>query len=185
MRAEHGQRAHVFLRVMELVEAPQRLDAMVGEMGEPVATVHRHEDRRGRGPMRHKPLFGRTIHGRFVRAISENERRERGHQWRDEHHVEDREDEIVAMTSGDQRSPLRRPHPLGDEEHADGRKADRADQDDPKVRDLEAKRAPPNRLDQPMATRATATAAIDSAGRYTRDESGRRCVTDCGVTTSG
>jgi hypothetical protein len=53
VRAKDGDGAHVLLRVMEFVETPQHLHAMIGEMGEPVAEVHRHEDQSGRGPTRH------------------------------------------------------------------------------------------------------------------------------------
>ena len=133
MRPEDGQDAHVLLGVVELVEAPQQEDAMVGEMGKPVAAVHRHEDHRRRGPTWQR-VASRQDDPREGRAGDLGEREgERRHEGNDERRVEHREEEILTMTAGDQRSPLRRSHPLRDEKQSDRHEAGRADHDDTKT----------------------------------------------------
>ena len=108
-------------------------DAMVGEMGEPVAEVHRHEDHRGRGPTWQR-VASRQDDPREGRAGDLGEREgERRHEGNDERCVENGEEEILTMTTGDQRSPLRRSNPLRDEKQPDRHEADRTDHDDTKT----------------------------------------------------
>ncbi len=52
MGAEDRQHAHVLLRVVQLVEAPQHLDAVIRQVHEPVASVHGHDDQRAMAPQR-------------------------------------------------------------------------------------------------------------------------------------
>ena len=68
------------------------------------------------------------------------------------------------MTAGDQRPPLGRPHPLCDEEHTDGQKADRTDQDDTKVCHRRGKVSTAEPATS-QSQSAIATAKIENAGR--------------------
>ena len=81
---------------------------------------------RSRPTVARRRSCGRTIHGgRRAARPAANERRERRSRVaRRAVALNDREEEIVAVAAGDQRSPLRRPHPFRDEKDADdGHKA--------------------------------------------------------------
>ena len=69
MGAEDGQRVHVLLRVVQLVEAPEHPHPVVGQVDEPVAAVHRDEDHGHGDPAGHQPIRGSTSHGK-ARVIS-------------------------------------------------------------------------------------------------------------------
>ena len=134
MRAEDGQHAHVFLRVVELVEAPEHPDPVIREVHEPVARVHRHDDHRDRAPARHRAHPGEDD-PRGRRAEHRHERqRERGHERHEHGRVQHRVEEIVAIPAGEQRAALCRPDPLDDEEHADDRDRQGTDHDGTQAR---------------------------------------------------
>src|SRR6516162_4066668 len=101
------------------MEAPQRAHAMVREMHEPVAPVHRYEYRGDRSPSR-KNTHSWEDDPRERSARDRDERqRQRGHERDDQSRVHNGEQQIVSMAACDQRSPLRRPYALDDEEDAD------------------------------------------------------------------
>ena len=95
---------------------------------------------------------------------------QRGDEWRDERGVQHREEEIVAVAASEERSRLCRPHSLHDEEHSDDRHGQGADHDHTKTRQRTGKvgSAPTGCPTDP--DQDTAAAAIEKAGRYTRDE---------------
>ena len=128
MGAEHRQHAHVFLRVVELMEAPEHADPVVRQVHEPVAPVHGHDDDGDGTPPRHRTDPGQhDPGGRGADDLHERER-EPGHERHDDGRVQRRVEEVLAVPTGDQRSSLRRPHPFDDEEDADDRQrsADRS-----------------------------------------------------------
>ena len=74
MGAEDRQHAHVFLRVVELVEAPEHADPVIREVHEPVARVHGHDDqRRWRPSAAPYRSWAATIQGAAVRTTCTNE----------------------------------------------------------------------------------------------------------------
>ena len=136
MGAEDGQHAHVLLRVVELVEAPQHPDAVVGEVHGPVAPVHRHDDHARSPPTaaRRRSGAGRST-GADVRHTCTNASVSAVTSGTTSDRVHHREEEVVAVPAGEERPPLRRPHALDDEEHADDRQGHRTGHDHAQARD--------------------------------------------------
>lgn len=50
MRAKDGEHAHVLLRMVKLMKAPEHSNAVIRKMREPIAPVHRHKDHGDDGP---------------------------------------------------------------------------------------------------------------------------------------
>ena len=134
MGAKHRQHAHVLLRMVQLVKAPEHPDAVIGKMDEPVATVHGNDDHRDRSPARNRADLWQDD----PRELPANYRHEgeskRSHEWRDECGVHDGEKEIMTISAGEEWSLLRRPYSFNDEEDPDDREGQRTHQDHTKTR---------------------------------------------------
>ena len=73
--AKDREHVHVLLGVVQLVEAPEHPDAVVRQVGEPIAPVHGDEDHGDREPsVGTVPILARTSHGRDLRTTSAKER---------------------------------------------------------------------------------------------------------------
>ena len=110
-------------------------DAVVREVHGPVAAVHGDDDQRDRSPPRHEADPGQDD-PRERRAGDVHHREgEAGHERHDQGRVHQREEQVMAVPASEDRTRLRRPGSLHDEEHADDRQGrrtghDRAQADD-------------------------------------------------------
>ncbi len=130
VRAEDREHVHVLLRVVQLVEAPEHPDAVVGQVGEPIARVHGDEDDGNSAPAWQGADPGQDEPGqRPPDDLGERQRQGRPQRHRDRR-VQDRVEEILAVTAGEQRSALRRAQPLDYQEDPQGAQGERADDND-------------------------------------------------------
>ena len=133
MGPEHGEHAHVLLGVVQLVETPEHPDPVVGEVREPVATVHRDEDQRDDDPSRQE-AESRHDDPPDVPSRDRGERQREGHhQGHDQRRVEHRVDGVLSMAAGDQRPDLGWSHPLDDEDDRQDAERQRTDDHHPLV----------------------------------------------------
>ena len=103
-----------FRAVMQGVEAPERVDPVIGVMGQPVGPVHGHDRERDEQPAR--PVRGRAQldPGRVAGDQRRRPDAEQRHQ-RDHHDgVQGQETRVLNVAAGQQRAPLGRPDPLAD-----------------------------------------------------------------------
>ncbi len=116
--------------MVQLVEPPQHAHPVVGQVDEPVAPIHAHEDDGDhRGAWKEAQVrqddpwdhpFGDLDEG-------EGERRHEGH---DHAHVQNGVQDVLTMAAGEQRSALGRPQPLDDQDDAEDREAERTEHHD-------------------------------------------------------
>ena len=120
---------------------------------------------RNHKPTGSRPILGTTIHGMDLRAASANERLSAVTRGHDERRVQYRVEEVLAVAASKERPPLRRAHPLDDEEDPDYHERDRADDYDAKTghRCGETCTTPTTRPTDRDEDAATAT--IENAGR--------------------
>ena len=128
--AEDRQHVHVLLRVVQLVEAPEEADPMVGQVGEPVAPVHGHQNQGDGAPAGHRPDPGQDDPGQVAAGDLREGEAQRGHQGHDQGGVEHGEEEILAVAPGDERPALGRAHPLDHHDDPDDGQGERPDEDD-------------------------------------------------------
>jgi hypothetical protein len=134
VRAEHREHVHVLLGMVQLVEAPEHSDTVVGQVGEPIAPVHGHKDHRDGTPARHgtdpgqdEPWDGSPD------DLGEGEGQGCHERYRDGR-VQERVEKVLAVTTSEQWSPLRRVYTFHNEEHSEDGQGQWADYDDTKAR---------------------------------------------------
>ena len=119
MRAKDREHAHILLGVVQLMEAPEHPDAVIRQMGKPIQPVHGNEDDDNRAPTRHRAeLWQDDPWEAFAGNFRESET-QRDYERHNEYRVEHRIEEVLAVTAGEERSPLCRMQPLHNEEDPD------------------------------------------------------------------
>ena len=126
MSTKHRQHAHVLLRMVQLMEAPEHPHAVVGQMDEPIQTVHCHDDDGD-----HTPTGNRADPRQDdPRQTGPDHLREGecqgGHEWRDEGCIHHRIEKVLTVAAGKEGPRLCRPQPLHDEEDPDDARVDRS-----------------------------------------------------------
>src|SRR5665213_1497535 len=116
------------------MEPPKRPKAMIRKVPEPVAPVHRDEDRRNHESARNR-TDPRERKPRQVGANEHRERkRERRHEGDDQRRIKDREQHVLTAPAGKQWSVLCGPKPLRQEQSSNDHKRRWSDNDNTKTR---------------------------------------------------
>ena len=108
MGAKHREHAHVLLRMVKLVETPEHAHAMVGQMGEPVASVHGNHYQGDHDPFGHD-AGARDDDPRRHAARDFGEReRQSGPEGNDERGVQERKQDVLSIAASEEGPTLGR-----------------------------------------------------------------------------